>query len=435
MTRGILFIVLALSLLAAGCSGGTLPTAQAGSLYVDPGREVGEISRLVYGSNYGPWVAVPVDMMDEAVQAGITVVRWPGGSWGDRNNIQTYQLDQFMTFCEQIGAEPSISVRLMNGTPEAAAELVRYANIEKGYHIRLWSIGNEPTLYAEYLHEPYDTEQFNREWRAIAEAMLAVDPEIELIGPELHQYGPDLASTPKDAQGRDWMTEFLKANGDLVDIVSIHRYPFPQGTSGTPVTIEQLRQNTAEWDRIIPYLRGLIREVTGRDIPIAVTEINTHWSKTIGGEATPDSFYNAIWWADVLGRMINQGVYMVNHWLIVSTGAQGGWGIIDRGQVRPSYYVFQLYQQFGEQQVYADSGAANISIYAARRADGALTLMIVNLADEAQTVRLEVRGGTPERAQVWRFDAQHNAENLGEQAIDASALELPGQSITLLVMP
>ena len=130
-------------------------------------------------------------------QAGISVVRWPGGSWGDRNNLQGYQIDQFVAFCQQIGAEPSISVRLMEGTPEAAAELVRYANVEKGYDIRFWSIGNEPTLFADYLHEPYDVERFNQEWRAIAEAMLAEDPEIQLIGPELHQYGADLASTPK----------------------------------------------------------------------------------------------------------------------------------------------------------------------------------------------------------------------------------------------
>ena len=59
---------------------------------------------------------------------------------------------------------------------------------------------------------------------------------------------------------------------------------------------------------------------------------------------------------------------MVNHWLIVSTGAQGGWGIIDRGVVRPSYYVFMLYQQFGEQQVYAASGVEHVSIYAAQHA-------------------------------------------------------------------
>ena len=142
-------IVLTLLASACGDSSAPAPTARPGSLYVDPERQLGEISPLVYGSNYGPWVAVPVEMMPATEQAGITVVRWPGGSWGDRNNLQPYQIDQFVAFCQQIGAEPSISVRLMEGTPEAAAELVRYANLEKGYGIRFWSIGNEPTLFAD----------------------------------------------------------------------------------------------------------------------------------------------------------------------------------------------------------------------------------------------------------------------------------------------
>ena len=126
---------------------------------------------------------------------------------------------------------------------------------------------------------------------------------------------------------------------------------------------------------------------------------------------------------------------MVNHWLIVSTGAQGGWGIIGRGEVRPSYYVFMLYQQFGEQQVYAASGVENVSIYAAQRADGALTLMVINLADEEQTV---ASGAARRRARQRRSLAlrcQHNAENLGTQPLQAEALSLPGQSITLLVLP
>jgi hypothetical protein len=55
-----------------------------------------------------------------------------------------------------LGAEPSISVRLHGGTPEAAAELVRYTNIEQGYAVRYWSIGNEPSLYRDY-----DTETYN----------------------------------------------------------------------------------------------------------------------------------------------------------------------------------------------------------------------------------------------------------------------------------
>ncbi len=97
----------------------TIPTPVPGALYVDPKVELGSISPLVYGTNHGPWVAVPFGMMPAAEQSGVTIVRFPGGAWGDNNNLKPYQIDQFITFCNQIGAIPSISVRLKNGTPEA----------------------------------------------------------------------------------------------------------------------------------------------------------------------------------------------------------------------------------------------------------------------------------------------------------------------------
>ncbi len=43
-------------------------------------------------------------------------------------------------------------MRLLDGTPEKAAELVRYTNIEKKYGVVYWSIGNEPNLFAEQQH-------------------------------------------------------------------------------------------------------------------------------------------------------------------------------------------------------------------------------------------------------------------------------------------
>jgi hypothetical protein len=51
-------------------------------------------------------------------------------------------------------------------------------------------------------------------------------------------------------------------------------------------------------------------------LPIAMTETNSDWSKAVGGEATPDSFYNTIWWADSLGRMIQEGVLLTKDWVI-----------------------------------------------------------------------------------------------------------------------
>src|SRR5690606_3268897 len=119
---------------------------------------------------------------------------------------------------------------------------------------------------------------------------------------------------PKDSAGRDWMTEFLKANGDLLDVVSVHRYPLHSPTA--PVTMEALRENTRQWTAEIEYLRSLMREVLGKELPIAITELNSDPSSAMLQEYSPDSFYNAIWYADVLGQLMNADVFMVNQWVL-----------------------------------------------------------------------------------------------------------------------
>ena len=175
------------------------------------------------------------------------------------------------------------------------------------------------------------------------------------------------------------MREFLKVNGDTVDIVSFHRYPFPNTADKIPARIAELRADAATWNGIVQNLRSIIKEETGRDLPVAVTEFNSHWSHAIGGEATPDSFYNAIWLGDVLGRLITEKVDVATQFLLVSGSGQSGFGLLDRYSPCPSDYTYQLYQQFGSELVYAASGVPDVSIYAAKRADGASTIMLVNL--------------------------------------------------------
>jgi hypothetical protein len=401
-------------------------------LYVDPGRSLGPLSPYLLGTNYGPMHAVPLEVMPLAVEAGITALRFPGGAWGDSIDIQNFQVDQFMDFCEQMNAIPTISVRLLGGTPEAAAELVRYTNIEKDYGVVYWSIGNEPTLYEEQTGDPYDTVRFNEEWRAIAEAMLAVDPDIQLMGPELHQWGTSLASTPKDSAGRDWMTEFLLANGDLVDVVAVHRYPLWR-PGGQQVTIPEMRANTAEWTGLVTYLRELIHETTGRDLPVAFTEVNSSPTGVMGQVASPDSFYNAIWYAEVLGQLGDQGVFMVNQWVLSQRA--GGLGLFYGSQVRPTYYTFRMYAHYGSERLYAASGVDEVTVHAAATEDGALTIMVINLSDSDRSVSLQIAGMSPAEAGVWLLDASHNAESLGVQSWPSDGiLDLPAQSVTLYVI-
>jgi hypothetical protein len=411
------------------------PTPVPGALYVDPETDLGPISPYVYGTNTGPWSTVPYELMPLAEEAGISYLRFPGGNWGDQHDLRSLQIDRFMALCEQLGAEPGISARLRGGTPERAAELVRYVNVNKGYGVRYWSIGNEPGLYGE----EYDTERYNREWRATAEAMLEVDPEIVLVGPDVTQWTGDPALDPKDAAGRDWMREFLEANGDLVEVVAIHRYPFPTSMGATGVAeFDALMANPPEWEEILPRLRELIREVTGRDLPIAVTEVNSHWNAAVEGEATPDSHASAVWWADVLGRLIEHDVEIVAHFALQSPPSMGGWGLFSKYEARPAYYVYRMYREFGSRRRFASSGEAMVGAYAAERDDGALAVMVVNRDDEERRVPLHFAGGVmaTKPAQVWLFDAEHPAERLDSRVIgNGDTITLPPLSVALYVFP
>jgi hypothetical protein len=404
--------------------------AQADALTVDADVVLGDISPYTLGINYGPWGLVSPEMLPLAAESGVTHVRFPAGRWGDVNNVTEQQLDLYMLQVRSWGATPSISVRLEGGTPEAAAALVRYANNERDYNVRDWSIGNEPDLY-----ENYSIEQFNAQWRAIALAMRAVDPTIRLIGPEVSQFPATEAGTPYLNVRREWVRQFLEANGDLVDVVSVHRYPFPL-VNGVATTLEQLREDAPQWDVLVENLRAVIRETLGRDLPIALTEVNSHWNPVTGGEATPDSFYQAIWWADVVGRLMRQQVEIVNYFMLSSHGNLGGFGILDRYAVRPTYYVYQLYRHFGTQLLASSSSAQYVTITAARREDGTLTLIVVNRGDDEARLPLHISGAElPLTAEVWRLDADHNADPIGTLALSTGdMLVLPARSVTLYVL-
>jgi hypothetical protein len=413
------FAILLLSLLP-------LAHAQDGALVIDAGELLGEISPFVYGANYGPWALVPLAVMDAAAEAGITHFRFPGGRWGDEYDLTPLQIDMFINQIRGWSGEPFIHVRLEGGTPEAAAELVRYANIEKGYNVRHWAIGNEPDLFRDYT-----VERFNTEWRAIAEAMLAVDPTIVLLGPEVSQFPYTREGDPYTNVRREWVRSFLQANGDLVDIVTVHRYPFPRDMSDPATSIADLEANGSQWDVLVENLREVIVETTGGEMPMGITEVSSHWNIVRGGEGTPDSFYHAIWWADVMGRLIRGRMSVVDYFMFASS-PNDAYGLIGRSQPVPTYYVYAIYSHLGDELVSSISDNPDVTITAAWD-DDVLTFVVVNRVDEALRVPLQIEGATlTGEAEMWRLDAEHSADSIGTLALsNGDLLDLPAQSVTV----
>jgi hypothetical protein len=409
------------------------PSAQPG-LFVDASYRGGAINRLVFGSNTGPWQTVGLDQPQLSREAGLSLIRWPGGNWGDENNVRPDQVDEFIALARTIGAEPSIHVRLFEGSPEQAAELVRYVNIEKQYGVRYWAIGNEPDLFVTKRGaDSYTVADYVRDFKAFRAAMKAVDPSILILGPEISQYtGP--SSYPVDQEGNNWMEGFLQGAGNEVDIVTIHRYPF----GDPPATAETLLADPPNWTIMINQLREQVVRVTGREIPLAVTEANSDWTGRLDPAAGTDSHRNALWWADVLSRLIQARTSMVAQFCLGAIQQQGigMFGpIAYDGKPQPIFKVYQLYHKLGDRLVYASSDDPTMPIMAAKRSDGALTIVLINHANRDRPAPLTIVGGTPSGpAEIWGFRDGQAVAQQGSSDL-STPITLPAESVTLVIIP
>lgn len=130
--------------------------------------------------------------------AGISAVRYPGGSYGDGYHWQTHTVegggyvapntdfDGYVATVRAAGSQPIVIANYGSGTAQEAAEWVRYANITKGYGIRYWEIGNEIYGNGHYgaqweldNHPSKSPRTYATHLVEYASAMKAVDPTIK----------------------------------------------------------------------------------------------------------------------------------------------------------------------------------------------------------------------------------------------------------------
>ncbi|TFF90411.1 MAG: hypothetical protein EU548_03140 [Promethearchaeota archaeon] len=135
--------------------------------------------------------------------------------------------DEFLTFCEEIGAEPYLNVNYGTGTLEEAADWVEYCNgsidtkygslraqngRNKPYNVKFWGIANEIYGFWEVGYEK-NPEDYAKKYLKYAKKMKEKDPTIKLVacGYENSKWN----RTVLNELGEQW-----------VDYLSIHRY-FP----------------------------------------------------------------------------------------------------------------------------------------------------------------------------------------------------------------
>jgi hypothetical protein len=433
---GALMTIMALAATAPSASAAPAPeraaAAAPATVTVDARAGLGTIPGTAYGINAAVWDA---HMNDPAVgtlmrEANIGLVRYPGGSYADiyhwRDNTAPggfvapgTDFDAFMGTVRAAGAQPIIIANYGSGTPQEAADWVRYANVTKGYGAKYWEIGNE--LYGNgHYGSAWETDNhadkspagYARNLLDFAAAMKAVDPSIK-IGAVLTTPGnwPDGAVADGD-QG-DWNHTVLSIVADAIDFVSVHWYP--NGSSAA----DTLTRPALVADSVYQVRRQLERYAGDRAgaIGVALTEVNA--------SLTPQTTQmSALFAADNYQTWLETGVFTVDWWNthngIGTVGTVDGvtdyadFGVLSSGTCAgevcepavntpfPAYFGIKMAGTLGrpgDTMVRAGSADPLVTAHAVRHANGELSVMLINKDPAAaHTVSLAYTGFIPDGA-------------------------------------
>ncbi len=275
---------------------------------------------------------------------------WPVMEW---NHVGT---NEWMTFCRLIGAEPMICINAGNGTPEDAADWVKYCNdpasTEMGklradngsvepYNVKIWEVGNE--LCGPWQIGFTDGDGYAKRYEKFSKAMLNADPDIRLIANGLIRA---LEKSKAIDRGRNagWNDKLMKHNGTLVRSISVHS--LVGGYLHDPADpVEVWKDLVAYAENYPEYLNDLVAEPmlnAGVEPRVAVTELMDWPRHPQLGNVT--SISGALWYSAMINVAIRSKglIELITHSALLN---HGGGLQKDRGVVftDPVYWANYLY--------------------------------------------------------------------------------------------
>nr|UZM28259.1 hypothetical protein [uncultured bacterium] len=411
----------------------------------------------------GPERLASPQMITAARDSGTSLVRMPGGSWSNSYDWHACEIRDELGCFWTWAARPSDFIDFLQATElsgmwtvsinesaQQAAALVAFFNGRVGDQrtigsdrfgvdwgtvdrwatlrvdggnpeplaIDLWEVGNE--VYgakpasggsgcADFGWEnawTCDGEEYvmgNGEhdgFLAIREAMIEVDPEIEV--------GAVGVSDP--TAWANWGNKVIESAGTALDFYVAHHYGFDT----SPDIVEALRLPGQAWPTIGPQLRDALGEGT----PIAVTEYNLVARQDGDTTQSMTRAVNMLYIADTIGQLARAGVSIANQWTLASGTADSGtnYGMVDADSYArfPQFHAVKFWSRAGQVLYPADVSGDLLNVYPTRHDDGRWTVLMINLGP-ASRVTLEMTGLSTTRATV----ASVGAPNLSSPTVSA----------------
>lgn len=413
--------------------------------------------------------------------AGFRSMRFPGGSASDGyhwatnttdNNSWTWatSFDDFASVAvPRTGGECFITVNYGTGTPQEAAAWVQHSNVMHGYGIKYWELGNE--VYGSWEEDgharPHDPVVYAQAFAQYYQQMKAIDPTIKIGAvavpgeDDFANYGDEHVTNPRTHVSHSGWTPVMLATlaglGVTPDFVAYHRYPEYLVDCDFTLLI-----SNSSWAADMASLRQQLQDYLGAansQTQIMCTENN---SDAAGNGKQMCSLVNGLYMADSFGAALQTECRSFTWWDLINgqatDGDMGSWlygwrmygdlGVMspDFTQTYPVFYMEQLFNLFarsGDGVVSAGSSYGLLSVFATKRADGTVRLMVVNKNPSASfSVRPSFTGFNPGgTVTVYSYGIpQDNAAQAGQAQVlsvshvgASSAITFAPYSATVLV--
>lgn len=389
------------------------------------------------------------DTLDLLKQLNAPVYRWPGGNFvsgydwrdglGDRDKrptrtnpawtgIETNDMgmDEFVTLCRLINAEPMIAVNTGFGDAYSAAAEVEYANGStktpmgqwrkenghaKPYNIKWWCVGNEMFGRWQLGYMALNHYVLKHNW--IEEKMREVDPTIKTIGvgevgagmPDENEQESEQPRGVGRRGPRSWSMGMLQSCADQMDLISEHFYvqskdDIPEHVQQVPAQIKRIADAHREFRARLPELKGK------KDVPVALDEWNYWYGPHVFGELGTRYFLK-----DALGIAAGLHEYFRNSDIYMMANYAQTVNVIGCIKTTKTAAEFDstglplmLYRrEFGTIPVAVTHDGQPLDISAALTENKkAITIGVVNPTSQTYQLILDLNGVTPkDEAQCW----------------------------------
>jgi alpha-L-arabinofuranosidase len=256
-------------------------------------------------------------------------------AWGIPE-LNTFGTDEFLRFCKLIDAEPQIALNLGSGTPQEAADWMKYVNDHWGNKAGglTWELGNE--LWGNWnLGSPTLAELPGRT-RAFGEAARSIDPKARLIAtgqdPDAYEKW-NAAQLTNPAGTFDYLSTHFVVTSDQTVMPHATADFVASATFALPVELGrklrlmqgQINQNPAFADKAHIAFTEWLYVGNGRNTPIFTN---------MGGAIGAAGFFNML--------MRNADVAPISDMTgIIEFG--GIWKKRSQVYGAPAYYAFRMY--------------------------------------------------------------------------------------------